>query len=77
MRTALAMLVFVLVVSVTVHARQATSLDRKLTDTLNRMEGKDAGTRETAFDDLAELWVEGKMWLCTLTLQLSKAIEMC
>jgi hypothetical protein len=60
MRTALAMVVFVLVVSVTVHARQATSLDSKLTDILNRMESRDSGTRETAFDDLAELWSEGK-----------------
>lgn len=60
MRTALAMLVFVLVVSVPVDARQATSLDGKLTDIFNRMESKDAGTRETSFDDLAELWDEGK-----------------
>lgn len=59
MRTCLRMLALVLVVSAGVSAQQTTSLDRKLTDILNRMECKDAAKRQAAFDDLFNFWPEG------------------
>jgi hypothetical protein len=59
MRIDLWTLVLVLVVSSAFPAQLTTPLDSKLTDILNRMENKDGEARETAFDEISNLWAGG------------------